>query len=52
MRYSSSNVINSKTKENQHKKHLCGSSFVVNLKVFPNKTLQFYLTREVYILNN
>lgn len=46
IRKSCSNVINSKTKQNQHKKymHLCGSSFCCEYKsVFPTKLLSFIL---------
>lgn len=55
IRKSCSNVINSKTNQNQHKKymHLCGSSFCCEYKcVFPTKLdPQFYFTREVCILD-
>lgn len=46
IRKSCSNVINSKTNQNQHKKymHLCGSSFCCEYKcVFPTKLLSFIL---------
>lgn len=46
IRKSCSNVINSKTMQNQHKKymHLCGSSFCCEYKcVFPkNSSVLFY----------
>lgn len=46
IRKSCSNVINSKTMQNQHKKymHLCGSSFCCEYEcVFPTKLLSFIL---------